>query len=344
MEWVPCTEEGGSLGIREGHCAASLTAVGGGDEWVLCVAGYCQGERDGAALAARTRDLPLLRWFQLSSPGRVVFECDGASLTRVKSCIAYFFGGLDGDMNYSNRLLGLSLHCGTGGAPALQAVELLTSGDVPSPRARHSAGGGENCFVVFGGETDTSEQTNDTYLLNIETFVWTRVEVTGQVPSPRLLAGPLIFLAPHLCVLYGGAYFLNGDIKSLADVWTLRTYPGSAWRPLSGLPGWEDCSFPKSNGHTGGVLSSSGGVTVAAFVGGKDSAEGCDLVKKVRLNSTMEDDLCLCLVRPALPGSEGPHWRYTAAATETVRGLLLLGGQCRHPQDVAAFLLRSTEF
>ncbi|SCU68140.1 Galactose oxidase, central domain containing protein, putative [Trypanosoma equiperdum] len=342
MEWVPCTEQTGSVGCREGHCATSLQEKSTGEEWVLVVGGYCEGERDGAVMAARADGLPMLRWVRLDKPNMTWFECDGASLTHVTGDTAYFFGGLNEHMNHSNQLLCLSLHQGQQGDLSLDVVKVETTGDVPLPRARHSAGSAGRYFVVFGGETEDAEQNNDGYILDTDTMVWTRIPTGHQVPNPRLLAGPLVFYSPHECILYGGAHFVNGDIRSMSDVWNLHIPLGGTWFNVSYGDGAPACRFPRSNGHAGGVLGRVGGETVVVFVGGKDAAEGCDRVKQVQPPKSAEDKFHLRLVDPVLAGGEGPHWRYTPAAVDTRRGVLLLGGQCRHPQEVAAFLLKQT--
>ncbi|KEG15343.1 hypothetical protein DQ04_00101100 [Trypanosoma grayi] len=347
MEWVPCEEQVGTLGCREGHCATCLLESGTGEAWVLCVGGYCDGERDGAVIASKVSALPALRWVTLSR-GTACFECDGASLTRAggdAAAVAYLFGGLDAAMDRCNRLVCLSLQHAEGG-PTLSAVALQALGDIPPPRTQHSAGGTGTHLFVFGGETDDAEQNNDLYQLSLDRLVWTCVRVGPKVPPPRLLAGPLVFVSSQVCVLYGGAHFINGDIKSLDDVWALDVSSGGEWSQLrSDVDDKDggDSIFPRSNGHAGGLLRCRDGIA-AVFVGGKDAAEGCDKAKQVELSNIAGGRSYLSLVEPALTGStEGPHWRYTPAVAETRCGLVLLGGQCRHPQEVTTFLLRHSD-
>ncbi|KAH8616757.1 Galactose oxidase central domain [Trypanosoma vivax] len=344
MEWLPCEERVGSVGSREGHCATCLPSSDSGDEWVLCIGGYCEGQCDGAVLVSRASELPVLRWMRITDGNPTRFQRDGASLARGVGDRAYLFGGVDAEMSFSDSLIVLTLCDAQGDAPLLQATELRATGDAPSPRARHSAGCTSTHLLVFGGETSSAAQTNDTFRLHLDTLVWQRVVTGPAVPAARLLAGPILFISEWVGVLYGGAHFANGDIKSLNDAWTLNMSGHPTWAQVgvNNTDGHSDYPFPRSNGHTGGVLRCSDHHISAVFVGGKDGCEGCDLVKEVRLDDGNEGNLRLQLVQPVLAGGLGPHWRYTPAAVETPRGLLLLGGQCRHPQEVAAFILRET--
>ncbi|RNF27498.1 uncharacterized protein Tco025E_00234 [Trypanosoma conorhini] len=341
MEWIPCEEQAGRLGFREGHCATCLLDPATGEEWVMCVGGYCEGERDGSAMVSKVSQLPVLCWITVADH-LPCLECDGASLTRVGNApAAYMFGGLDADMNLCNRLLQVGLNFAKG-SPSLAVEALQTTGNLPPPRTHHSAGGTAAHLLVFGGETDDAEQTNDMYMLDVTTLVWTRIKTESPVPPPRLLAGPLLFVSPQVCVIYGGAHFVSGDIKSLNDVWSCELSSASVWTQLQGSGAGVEFVFPRSNGHAGALLRG-GEETSALFFGGKDAAEGCDKVKQVRWCKSGEGSLQLHLVEPTLRCTEGPHWRYTPVMVETRQGLLLLGGQCRHPQDVAAFLLKCAE-
>ncbi|KAH9600415.1 hypothetical protein LSM04_009073 [Trypanosoma melophagium] len=344
MEWIPCEELTGTLGNREGHCATSLREIETKEEWVLCVGGYCEGERDALVIGSKVHQLPQLHWITLSSDTSW-FECDGASLTRITDTSAYVFGGLDAAMDRTNRIIELSLHhteneneSKSENSPLLNTREVQTTGDIPLPRTQHSAAATGTNFIIFGGETDSAEQTNELYVLNINTLIWKHIRTTTIAPTPRLLSGPLLFLSSFICVLYGGAHFVKGDIKSLDDVWICDFSRENVWTKIENNS--EDNIFPRSNGHAGGVFRKKDG-NIAVFVGGKDAAEGCDKVKQIQEINADKNCFHLNMVDPILNGIDGPHWRYTPAVVETPSGLLLLGGQCRHPQDVAAFLLKS---
>ncbi|ESL09616.1 hypothetical protein TRSC58_02661 [Trypanosoma rangeli SC58] len=339
MEWIPCEEQAGTLGSREGHCATCLLDPATGEEWVMCVGGYCEGERDGKVMVSKVFQQPVLCWITVAKH-LPCFECDGASLTRVgnDAAVAYMFGGLDAEMNLCNRLLQVGLNFAEG-SPMLDVGDLQTTGNCPPPRSQHSAGGTATHLFVFGGETDSAEQTNDLYMLDITTLVWTLIKVESPAPPPRILAGPLLFVLPHVCVLYGGAHFVGGDIESLDDVWSCDLSSVCVWTRLQVGDGAAESVFPRSNGHAGGLLRGNEKVS-ALFLGGKDAAEGCDKVKQVQWCKSGKSLFQLRLLEPTLRCNKGPHWRYTPVVVETRQGLLLMGGQCRHPQDVAAFYLK----
>ncbi|KAF5220734.1 putative Galactose oxidase, central domain containing protein [Trypanosoma cruzi] len=338
MEWIPCKERVGTLGAREGHCATCLLDPATGEEWVMCVGGYCEGERDGIVMISKVFPQPVLCWITVAEH-LPCFECDGASLTRVGNPTeAYMFGGLDANLNRCNRLFRVGLDF-TDRLPTLDVKDLQTTGSIPPPRTQHSAGGTATYLFVFGGEKDGADQSNDMYMLDTVTLLWKCIKTEAPVPPPRLLAGPLLFISSHVCVLYGGAHFVNGDIKSLNDVWFCDLSSACTWTQLEVNVADENVVFPRSNGHAGGLFREEEKVT-AVFVGGKDAVEGCDKVKQVCWCKSGEGLLQLRLVEPTLRCREGPHWRYTPAVVETHQGILLLGGQCRHPQDVVAFYLK----
>lgn len=133
--------------------------------------------------------------------------------------------------------------------------------------------------------------------------------------------------------------------------------------------------FPRCNGHRGclvGRLSTSSAAAAAAavFIGGKDIHTGDNRVRVVRY-AAGQDTFTFELETPEDDGDDGdaaggeasddssddeeedpaeevnvnsllrhPHWRYTPAVVEVPGGLLVVGGQCRHPQRPSAYLLQ----
>lgn len=381
MKWVKCRPDAELLGQREGHCAAVLVVTQAGEDggsttdhrYVLVFGGYGDGPLStGEPILSPVDRLPQLNWRAL--PYQKPLECDGASLTATDDAHeALLFGGLDLELERRNTLFAVRLsstsesvlHPPQDDVPRLILTALSVAGDVPSPRCRHGAGFSQGVLYIFGGETDTEEQSNDLYTFTKETCVWRRVGGTGctasSVPSPRLLSLSLVFVAPSVMIMYGGSRFVDGHMESLDDVWVFNPAT-EQWRLESS--GW----WPRCNGHRGGRLSSK-----AFFVGGKDSSTGDDRVRGV-CYSADTGGLEFALetpgdaapdgpgggghaeegAPPAAPGEEEegeeeemainsrvahPHWRYTPAMVEVPSGLLLLGGQCRHPQQPAAYLL-----
>lgn len=252
---------------------------------------------------------------------------------------------------------------------------LNVTGEVPAPRSRHGAtsdydpanllsgsanvvthdgGCGAVCeptgteeggrLYIFAGETDTEEQTNELYVFDTITAVWRRVHATPPSlrPAPRFNALVAPFLTAEVFVVYGGAYFTADGLASRGDVWLFDTTRQS-WSPLAAPT---HAAWPRSNGHVGGRLPGGPCGREVVFVGGKDVATGCDAVRRVCLMDSPAGSLTATAKRVRLEvcvadaAGEVPHWRYTAAAVETRAGLLLLAGQCRHPQPVSAYLLR----
>ncbi|GET90083.1 hypothetical protein, conserved [Leishmania tarentolae] len=378
------------LNRREGHCAAvvyPLTPIdvvteSPRESWVLVCGGYSNGSVSATPLVTRTALLPALQWMRL--PPVDALECDGATLTTVVSAAgaeamlttstaapissytcttaapaAYLFGGLGADMNRRNTLYAVTLHVDADTLPVMvQVSEVHCTGTLPEARVRHGAGGHAGRLYIFGGETDTQEQSSDLYVCDVEVGLWRVLASPSSRPSPapRLLSLSLLFVAPTTFVLYGGAHFVDGDIRSFADVWRFDLAT-EAWtvvvspQPEDGAPEegeWRpdvpQRVLPPSNGHAGGVfalrLSDSITYMCAAFLGGKNISEGNDAVKLIcfHLQANTMEAHTRCAT-PAVVNGKLPHWRYTPAVVSTEKGLLLLAGQCRHPQTPSAFLL-----
>ncbi|CAM39706.1 conserved hypothetical protein [Leishmania braziliensis MHOM/BR/75/M2904] len=377
------------LNRREGHCSAvvypvtsiDVPAASSRESWVLVCGGYSNGSVSATPLVARTTLLPALQWVRL--PPVDALECDGATLTTVGSAVgveampttasassalsgvcttaapaAYLFGGLDADMNRRNTLYAVTLHIDADATPVMvQVAEVQCTGTPPEARVRHGAGGHAGCLYIFGGETDTQEQSSDLYVCDVQAGVWRVLASPSPLlsPAPRLLSLSLLFMTPTMFVLYGGAHFVNGDLRSFADVWSFDlatetwsvvvppeaddSTPGSEWRADA-----PQRVLPPSNGHAGCVfaLRPSGSATYvcAAFLGGKNTSEGDDAVKLVCFRpQTKTIEVCARSATPVAVSRKLPHWRYTPAVVSTEKGLLLLAGQCRHPQTPSAFLL-----
>lgn len=364
--WSECdvADGGDLLGEREGHCAAVLPLVTSTTDTsndnsqhisssdaahLLVVGGFCEGELSGYPIVAPMTTLPRLRWQRL--PYHSDLECDGASLTTVTqpTQAAYLFGGLDTDMDRRNSLYALTLRKPDASSPPEKATDTVsldglelevrlvpTTGALPAPRSRHGAAACEARLFIFGGETDAAEQTNDLYVLDTTTNVWREIQHGGAgahcAPPPRLLCLSLVFVSADRFVLYGGAHFVAGEIESLRDVWEFSTH-SETWCAVAAD------AFPRCNGHVGACFP---GTSSAVFIGGKDAAQGCDELKVVDYDpSTAHCECRLFDVKPAVVSGDQPHWRYTPAVVAVAGGLLLLAGQCRHPQTPSAWFLQS---
>ncbi|KPI89446.1 hypothetical protein ABL78_1410 [Leptomonas seymouri] len=362
------------LNRREGHCATVILASPADDEahsassWIVVCGGYTRGIVSAVPLVAPASLLPALMWKELPTVDE--FECDGASLTsmNVAACVAgsrsnlvssalvaYLFGGFDRDMSLRNTLYAVTLGSeeGEGGGwvpTSVNVEEVKTTGDVPTARARHSAGVSDSRLFIFGGETATQEQTSDLYVCDVRTGVWRSLSASPACPAPRLLSSSLVLLSPTTFVLYGGSHFVEGAVQSFADAWRLDI-DTETWTQITAVMATDERRdlLPRSNGHAGGAVvlpppttksEPTHRCTCAVFVGGKNISEGDDRVKMIRLSPRDGTaDVCVRAALPAVGTGSFPHWRYTPAVVPTQKGLLLLAGQCRHAQVPSSFLL-----
>merc|ERR1712086_1121400 len=59
------------------------------------------------------------------------------------------------------------------------------TGKLPPPRSFHSAFCIETRFFVFGGSGPNGSKYNDVWCLNLETSIWSKVQVAGKPPCAR---------------------------------------------------------------------------------------------------------------------------------------------------------------
>ncbi|CAJ0753349.1 13873_t:CDS:1, partial [Entrophospora sp. SA101] len=63
----------------------------------------------------------------------------------------------------------------------LTASTRLTTGDIPPPLVGSSTTVVGTCLYIFAGRlVSTRKMTNDIYLLDLETFVWTKIPDDNQ--------------------------------------------------------------------------------------------------------------------------------------------------------------------
>lgn len=93
--------------------------------------------------------------------------------------------------------------------------------DSPSPRVGHSFIYLQNSneAVLFGGASHEEGLKNDTYILNLDSFVWIQV-ATGIKPPPRYEHGSVLVnrKGSDCIIIFGGC----GENGSLNDVWCLN--------------------------------------------------------------------------------------------------------------------------
>lgn len=101
------------------------------------------------------------------------------------------------------------------------------AGDAPSSRGLHCAAPLANgkSMAVFGGAAQDGLMSNESYVLDAETWTWTKLDCGSDddgIPSPR--AGACLCpLDDDAVLLFGGATpGEGGGLVGLNDVWTLR--------------------------------------------------------------------------------------------------------------------------
>ncbi|CAI0453754.1 unnamed protein product [Linum tenue] len=100
--------------------------------------------------------------------------------------------------------------------------ELSTAGQKLPPRAGHSTiAFGKNLFV-FGGFADSQNLYDDTYMLDLESGMWTKVMAIGDGPCARFSAAgdSLDPMKGGMLVLIGGC---NKHLEALDDMFYLHT-------------------------------------------------------------------------------------------------------------------------
>jgi hypothetical protein len=131
-----------------------------------------------------------------------------------------------------------------------------TSGNAPSSRGLHCAAtlndGKTNeskAVVIFGGAAKDGSMSNEAFVLDTITWKWTKLDCSGEMPSPRAGAC-LCSVDEDTVLLFGGAKPGDGGLVGLNDIWTLRvdTKSGKAsWTRLvhnTSADGGNGCTSP----------------------------------------------------------------------------------------------------
>lgn len=194
-------------------------------------------------------------WLQLSATGP-----DGRSNTalgfRASDGTLWLFGG-----NASNSGLSFAALGDTWRYTPSSGVweEMKTKGAKPSARLFHAGAvtGDDKYFVVMGGGGNnawTGPFYNDTYRLDLETLVWTKLETTGPKPMGRIKHGLIGVPGEKRLLLFGGHD--DGAVGNRNDMWWLDVETGAWERIYKGdlgangdptvvnKPSIEFCKFP----------------------------------------------------------------------------------------------------
>ena len=129
----------------------------------------------------------------------------------------YIVGGRESPTNALNQVYQLS--CGD----QYSWKQIETQGSFPA-RWRHSASVINNSIYIFGGRSQDNV-FNDCFKLNLETMEWTKVETSGNIPSPRYSHTSNVINSTQLLIfggisnsstLYNDVYVLD----TLTNVWS----------------------------------------------------------------------------------------------------------------------------
>ena len=137
-------------------------------------------------------DLSTYTWKLLSCVGEPPVDLYDHSATAIGQLMVIFGGG----GSYSNKVSYFDTNTSTWHSPAIHQP-------MPSGRGQHSAISlGMGKMLVFGGFNDTEEHKDDLWLLDTESWAWTKVEPHGAGPNPR--QGQALVKAGNRIFLFGG--------------------------------------------------------------------------------------------------------------------------------------------
>lgn len=142
--------------------------------------------------------------------------------SRIKNPGVYVFGGIGPDKKAHNHLWVLNV-----GARPLSWSILNTQGTPPSPRFLHSMVHNDklNVLVIFGGRIDVANTTsytcfNDVHILNLESLLWIRISVLGNIPTPR--SGHSAATSGTRIYIFGG---VSNTVYCSSDIYMLELHP-----------------------------------------------------------------------------------------------------------------------
>lgn len=80
-----------------------------------------------------------------------------------------------------------------------------TSGDAPEGLSMCTAAAlTDHEMIIFGGSTKTQQMSNDVYVLDTKTWVWTKLQATGSIPPPRA-SSSMARIDDRSAIVFGGA-------------------------------------------------------------------------------------------------------------------------------------------
>lgn len=167
-------------------------------------------------------------------------------------------------------------------------TEVQWTGQTPKARFGHSACGIKDSskLLIFGG-WDGKFSMNDAWIFDTVHLVWTYVEASGPIPSPRQNHSMIAVQSTRTLLLFGGYTVTGEDLPAFnRDVYTLDTDTNTWSRPrLTGEP---------PIGTFGQTICCIGDyvITVGGWYGMDDCAlfTGDRQVREIKKNIKMDDE------------------------------------------------------
>eukprot|EP00475_Leptophrys_vorax_P045814 TRINITY_DN9657_c0_g1_i1.p1 TRINITY_DN9657_c0_g1~~TRINITY_DN9657_c0_g1_i1.p1 ORF type:complete len:713 (-),score=135.81 TRINITY_DN9657_c0_g1_i1:25-2163(-) len=168
-------------------------------------------------------DLLYHTWTKLDFSGDTLFPRYGQTAILFKRKI-FIFGGTYG-REFCGDFLVLDLESRT-------CSQLPLKGEFASPRYKHAAVLlPPNKMLVHGGATTQNYRLDDTYLVDLDTLQWARLECVGEIPSGQFAHSLCVSPVTKTVWLFGGCdrlrcmadlYKLESSVKDNNKIWTWK--------------------------------------------------------------------------------------------------------------------------
>lgn len=139
-------------------------------------------------------------------------EMPKIAVNKIKFEGVYIFGGIDREGNCNNDLRILKI-----GKKPLEWIKPNTIGSSPQPRQSSFIGFYEelDILILHGGRNDQTSDVylNDTYILDLYTFNWIKINVFENVPKPRAEFSAIV--QSNKLIIFGGTNmqgYIGSDI------------------------------------------------------------------------------------------------------------------------------------
>jgi len=188
-------------------------------------------------------DLDTKQWSQITTTGTIPPARNGnASFFDSRNNRFIIFGG-GSKAGVYNETYALDLTSDTW-------QKIAVSGEPPDPRAHmgYSWAGNDSTIIIFGGEDNYGQFFRDVFVLNIETWVWTKLITFSTPPSGRSGCAMEFFPDVNAFAVFGGfatvgslndAYAFTvenrnwNEIRTEGDIPERRIPFGSIYNPLN---------------------------------------------------------------------------------------------------------------